>query len=426
MRLDVRSVIFSISLIELLVACLLGAYALSAKPHRRELFLWAEAYAMLLVGTLLIFLRGFIPDFVSIVLGNYFLLGFLFFILAGIMYFRGKVPPWPWIALSGAAIVAWMSWFTFARPDMLPRAVLYELVVIAVGTAAALEIGRKPSPGLALASRMVAAILASLVAVNLARLVMVLALSYPVDLMESGSWDAFMLVIMAALVAVLSIALIILHLSSLNAALTASARDRALLVTEMAHRTMNDLSIVDSLISIEERSRAPLDPVGSARLGSLRERIRCLGVAHERLSRSEDPATVRLDEYLSALALGLPVREGVSVTTDFAAAAAPFSRAAPLGLAMNELAANALRYAFPGNRRGSLSLVLRVRNASGKAIAELEVRDDGVGTAWPPPNPGLGTMIVQSFAAKIGAEVAYAFEGGSVFTLSFELPTRAP
>jgi two-component sensor histidine kinase len=423
MRLDMRSVLFSISLIELLVAVLLGAFALSAKPHKRELFLWAEAYAMLLIGTLFIFLRGLVPDFVSIVLGNYFILGFLFFILAGIMYFRGKAPPWPLIAGAGAVIAAWMSWFTFARPDLLLRLVFYELVVVAVGSAAAFQIGRKPAPGLALASRLAAAILAAIAAVNLARLVLVLALGYPADFMESGSWDAFMLVIIGGLVAVLFIALIILHLSALNAELAASARDRALLVTEMAHRTMNDLAIVDSLISIEELSRAPLDPAGSARLGSLRERIRCLGVAHERLSRSADPGMIRLDEYLSALALGLPGHDGVSVTTDFAEATIPFAHAAPLGLAMIELAANAFQHAFPDGRGGRLSLALRVGKSSGRATAELVVRDDGVGTSWPPLAPGLGTMIVQSFASRIPAEVAYSFEGGSAFTLRFELPT---
>lgn len=328
MHLDYRSVIFSVCLIELLVACLAGIYALSARPRRRGLLLWALSYVMLLLGTLFVSLRGLVPDIVGVVLANLLLIGFLLFILA--------------------------------------------------------------------------------------------------DLLASGSWDAVMLALNGGVAATLSIALILLHLSVLNEGLAAAARDRELLVREMAHRTKNDLSLVDSLVSIEQQSRAAADPAGSARLEALRDRIRCLSQAHDRLSHSEEPGMVMLEEYLEVIAEGLPRRDGVSVVIRFARVAAPFSYAAPLGLAMNELATNALKYAFPEGRGGTISLSLRAADpADGRTLAELEVRDDGVGTRWPPEKPGLGTMIVQSFASKVDASIGYSFEGGSVFRLGFSLPNRS-
>jgi len=93
MRLDYRSVLFSICLIELLVACLAGIYALSARPRRRDLLLWALSYVMLLLGTLLVSLRGLVPDVIGVVLANLLLIGFLLFILAGLRSFRGRRSP---------------------------------------------------------------------------------------------------------------------------------------------------------------------------------------------------------------------------------------------------------------------------------------------------------------------------------------------
>jgi two-component sensor histidine kinase len=426
MRLDYRSVLFSICLIELLVACLAGIYALSARPRRRDLLLWALSYVMLLLGTLLVSLRGLVPDVIGVVLANLLLIGFLLFILAGLRSFRGRRSPWPWMAAAAAIIVAWMSYFSLARPDMLSRLVFYEVSIIALGSWAALEIGRKPGPGLKIVSRVIAVLLLAIAALNLARLILTLSFGVPADLLESGSWDAVMLVFNGAVAATLSIALILLHLSVLNEGLAAAARDRELLVREMAHRTKNDLSLVDSLVSIEQQSRAAADPAGSARLEALRDRIRCLSQAHDRLSHSEEPGMVMLEEYLKVIAEGLPRRDGVSVVIRFARVAAPFSYAAPLGLAMNELATNALKYAFPEGRGGTISLSLRAADpAGGRTLAELEVRDDGVGTRWPPEKPGLGTMIVQSFASKVDASIGYSFDGGSVFRLSFSLPSRS-
>ena len=54
----------------------------------------------------------------------------------------------------------------------------------------------------------------------------------------------------------------------------------------------------------------------------------------------------------------------------------------------------------------------------------LEVRDDGKGASWPAERPGLGSMIIESFARKLGGRLDYSFEGGSVFRLSFVIPAE--
>jgi two-component sensor histidine kinase len=140
--------------------------------------------------------------------------------------------------------------------------------------------------------------------------------------------------------------------------------------------------------------------------------------AHERLSLSKELGSVRLDEYLEAVAEGLPSRPGVLVQRDFAAAEVPFSLASPLGLVMNELATNALKYAFPEGRVGKISLALRVERKGDEKKLRLEGADDGVGTSWPPKKPGLGFVIVESFAKQLDGRLDYSSAGGSSFSLS--------
>jgi two-component system, sensor histidine kinase PdtaS len=75
-----------------------------------------------------------------------------------------------------------------------------------------------------------------------------------------------------------------------------------------------------------------------------------------------------------------------------------------LGLIVTELVINALKHAFPGNRRGKIKVDYR---SDGKAWT-LSVKDDGVGIHQDPTlaKPGLGTSIVTALSAQLHAVVS--------------------
>ncbi len=442
MRLDFRSVVFSIGFMMLMVAILLSAYALAIKPRRREMYLWSIAFTLLFVGQLTIAFQGILPDFLGIVVADCLLLGSYLFILIGIRRFNGKATPWYLAAAVFAAIAAWMAHFTFAQPSMLHRLVFYDAALVALAAMGSVEVARRKETGANPHSRTASILLCAISLLYLLRLVLTLLFGAPATLMESSSWDALIQALSGGLVSILAITFILIYLSMLNGDLAKAAQERALMVREMAHRTKNDLALVDSLLSIEqsileeEALQGGPDRIGTAaeggnppnmRIGALRERIHCLARAHDRLSRSDDPGAIRLDEYLELIALGLPHGSRVDMVRDFAPTKAPFAFAAPLGLIMNELATNAAKYAFPDGKMGHIRLSLHDSGnaAAGPSLRRtmfLEVRDDGIGAGWPPEKQGFGTMIVQAFAAKIEADIAYSFEGGSVFRVRFELP----
>jgi two-component sensor histidine kinase len=407
---------------------LTAGFAFVVKPRRPELVAWALGFASVFVGACLFGLRGMIPDILSLVVANAMIVSFFAIIIVGNDYFRGRKPRFALVAGSALATLAVFFVFGIVVPRIEVRFAYYDLAVAALCAVGAASIAGGALKPLATASRSSAATLACIAAIHLVRLYLG-SREMPVNIMAAPAWDGVIQAVSGVLITILCFTLLLMHERRENEALAGAARDRELLVREMAHRTKNDLALVDSLISLERGALiggglgADLEARVSGRLEALRDRIRCVADAHDRLSRSEDLGVVRLDGYLEVIASSLPARPGIEIERDFKPTTASFGLAAPLGLAMNELATNALKHAFADGERGTLRLSLWTEAAEGGAVAAvLEVRDDGKGASWPPERPGLGSLIIESFAGKLGGRVDYSFEGGSVFRLSFAIP----
>jgi two-component sensor histidine kinase len=412
----------------LLSTILAGGFALVVKPRRREIVWWAHAYAALFLGVCLFGLRGLIPDFLSIVAANTLIISFFACVVLGIDCFRGRKPRYWLLAATAGIAFAWFLAFGLVWPSLPYRFVAYSVSIAALSIVGAVSIIGGAGGGARAVQAIAVGILSCVALLNLSRLYFGSG-GLPEDIMDAATWEGLIQAASGTLVTILCFTLLLMHERRENQELARAARDKELLVREMAHRTKNDLALVDSLISLErdalisgdrrdERGEGIAD-----RLEALRDRIRCVSDAHDRLSRSEDLGVIRLDGYLEAIASSLPARPGIEVERDFDPAVASFGLAAPLGLAMNELATNALKHAFPEGSGGRVRISFKTRAAEGGGVAAiLEVRDDGKGASWPLERPGLGAMIVESFARKLGGDLDYAFDGGSVFTLSFVIP----
>jgi two-component sensor histidine kinase len=115
--------------------------------------------------------------------------------------------------------------------------------------------------------------------------------------------------------------------------------------------------------------------------------------------------------------------ERVAVLLELAEVELPPERAIPCGLLVSELVTNALKHAFPDQRRGSLQVMLeRVPPAR----LRLTVKDDGVGLAHDFPagaEAGLGLDLVAIFAKQLEADVVVERHAGTCFRLTFEEET---
>jgi len=152
-----------------------------------------------------------------------------------------------------------------------------------------------------------------------------------------------------------------------------------ILLQELTHRVRNSLQIISSMVMMEARSHKSGE--GKAALERVSRRIDALGQLYSTLSKSDTVESVDAATYLDDLCRDLIAsvdREGgkaIVLKTDIESVVLPTDRAIPIGLIVNELVTNAVKYAFPGESSGTVKVALK--RAPGEL--RLTVADDGKG-----------------------------------------------
>ena len=207
------------------------------------------------------------------------------------------------------------------------------------------------------------------------------------------------------------------ELARKNAIIEAQLKEKELLVREIHHRVKNNLQTVSSLLSIQ--GRGITDEKAKEAVNDSRLRVKSMALIHQDLYREGDLTGVRMKEYVEKLVTGLVTSYNMSdrVRTDLHVEdiTLDVDTAVPIGLVLNELVTNALKYAWPEERRGVLRVVLR---RSGDVL-ELHVADDGVGAAAvSAAEGGFGLNMVRTFAGKLKAEHTIDRTNGTSIRLS--------
>jgi PAS domain S-box-containing protein len=208
------------------------------------------------------------------------------------------------------------------------------------------------------------------------------------------------------------------ELETVNSRLSALVTEREMLLVEVNHRAKNSLAIAASLLAIQGR-RQP-DPAVRALFEEAQDRLNAMARVHDLLSKSEKAQQVDVSVYVADLCQALrPITEnddrirleammedGILVDAD---------TAVPLGIVLTELITNAVKYAFPAPRSGTI-LVQARRSQPG--WVELVVRDDGIGMSSLREG-SLGYGLVRSLVQQIRGEIDVRSDAGLTVTISF-------
>lgn len=193
-----------------------------------------------------------------------------------------------------------------------------------------------------------------------------------------------------------------------EAALVTSNRRLEALLHEVNHRVANSLQLVSAFVQMQAQDLK--DPTSRAALKDTQQRIEAIIQVHKRLYSSDDVESVDMQDYLSALVRELedtwstpaaPRRmkidaEGVRLKTD---------QAVSVGVIVNELVANACKYAYAADQSGEVRVTLG-HNGGGLLLA---VEDDGAGIVegGNPRGTGLGGRLIRAMASSLRSEVIY-------------------
>ena len=203
----------------------------------------------------------------------------------------------------------------------------------------------------------------------------------------------------------------------------ASLEEKIILLREVHHRVKNNLQIIISLNNLQLRQVH--DPQLKQFLNETKNRVRAMSLVHEKLYQSDSLSHIDLADYLRFLASQLfsyysTDSRQVKLVVEIGKATIDINTAIPIGLIVNELVSNALKYAFPGDRKG----VLVISGGLEGELLTVSVKDDGVGM---PPDydwknaTSLGLRLVNILADQIDGTVVVKGDQGTTFIITVRL-----
>jgi len=184
----------------------------------------------------------------------------------------------------------------------------------------------------------------------------------------------------------------------------ALAAEREMLLREVNHRVGNSLQIIASLLHLQANSSTQDDV--KAALTNAMGRVAAVAQVHRRLYTSQDLKSVLLNQYLDSLLDDLRRSAEGNRMSRLTLKAVPVEidpdRAVAIGIVVNELVMNAVKYAYPDGP-GAIHVELKL---AGDEIV-LSIADNGVGlnATSDPRSTGMGQRIVGAMATKLDATV---------------------
>ena len=178
--------------------------------------------------------------------------------------------------------------------------------------------------------------------------------------------------------------------------------EKEVLLRELAHRTKNNLQVIDSLLRLQSASSA--DDAYTSTLSDVRSRIGAMALVHEKLYRTGNFSSLNMKEYVGELVPSLlrthqGTDGGVSPVLELEEMSISIDAALPCGLIISELVSNSMKHAFPGRSSGTVFLSLR---RDGDTV-QLRYRDDGRGLPRdidPSRIRSLGLKLVYNLAVR--------------------------
>ena len=209
----------------------------------------------------------------------------------------------------------------------------------------------------------------------------------------------------------------------MEASLKASLREKETLLKEIHHRVKNNLQMITSLLSIQERGIKDEDSLAAFR--ESRNRIYSIALIHENLYRQDNLSLINIADYVRHMSSGLAglyskkgrtvtIRQNIPPELMFR-----IDTAIPFGLLLNELLTNAIKYAVP---EGNTEVAVTLEETEGNVT--LTVRDNGTGIPEGVDTKGgssIGMNLIANLSKQLGGSPEFRMDNGAVFTLTFSV-----
>lgn len=187
-----------------------------------------------------------------------------------------------------------------------------------------------------------------------------------------------------------------------------TVEEKEFLMQELHHRVKNNLQIISSLLNLQ--TDMVKDEQGRQQLIESRNRILSIAAVHDMLYNSGNVTTVSFCNYIKAIMEDLVESYSENdhkpkIEFKLDPIHLSLDAAVPLGLIINELTTNSLKYAFKGEESPKLTVALKDNGGS----LSMEIADNGCGFNMSSVDAtnSLGFLVVESLSEQLGGNYTY-------------------
>ncbi|MCG6551849.1 MAG: PAS domain-containing protein [Candidatus Magnetominusculus sp. LBB02] len=204
--------------------------------------------------------------------------------------------------------------------------------------------------------------------------------------------------------------------------LLASLREKEALMREIHHRVKNNLQIISGLINLQLNNIT--DKTYAEMFTETKNRIRSIALVHNKLYQSKGLSDVDLKQYITSLTnelfhtFGIN-KDTIALTLDVEDVTIGIDSAVPIGLIINELFTNALKYAFPNKTAGKITISTHKKDGG---EIELIISDNGIGLPEAinfKDTQSLGLHLVNILVGQIRGTIELDRTLGTKFVIRF-------
>ena len=195
---------------------------------------------------------------------------------------------------------------------------------------------------------------------------------------------------------------------------------KSTIIKEIHHRVKNNLHVVNSLLRRQVKNIDDDEVVEMFKIAQ--SRVVSMAILHEKMYKTSAHEAINVKEHLERLAQDLvkayEVDTDIKLKLDIEQVELDMETLVPLGLIINELITNSLKYAFKNRDKGIIYLSLQKNLSEG---IELLIGDDGVGIK--PLDIGhqesMGTQIINTFVKQLNGTINLIEGSGTLYKVAF-------
>ncbi len=201
-----------------------------------------------------------------------------------------------------------------------------------------------------------------------------------------------------------------------------SLNEKDILLKEIHHRVKNNMQIISSLLKLQSRN-IKNESVQKLFQNS-QNRVRTMALIHEKLYASSDFTKIDFKAYVNTLINYLSRDYHVNTLEicfdiDIDQLYLNINSAIPLGLIVNELVTNSMKYAFPDRDKGEIRIIMKHRDDR----IQLTISDNGVGLPESfkiSESNTLGLELVKALIDQLHGNLEISRKGGgTTFLIDF-------